>query len=74
MQHTTGSCKFNLDYMIQHFLNKKLKSKLKHLKVPRNQKVFKDLPKEKNIYEKILKRETKPVKEDTRYIKHYSKR
>ena len=74
MQHTPGTLKFNLGSMIQHFINKKSKLKIKYLKVPRNQKVFKGLTKEnKNYTKNFLKKEKNPVKKGTRYMKHYSK-
>ena len=59
--------------MIKHFLKKISKLKIKHLKDSGNQKAFKGVPKQKTIYFKALQKETKPVKNDTRYIKHYWK-
>ena len=64
MQHTPGTSKFNLGSMIQHFIKKKKsKLKIKYLKVPRNQKVFKGLTKETKKYTKMFLKKKKSSEE-----------
>ena len=56
------------------FPKQKIKIKNKTLKRPWKSKDLQRCTKRKQkFYEKVLQKETKPVKKDTRYIRHYSK-